>query len=196
MTSKQRLTTLVLGLGLSLSVNASTVVTFEDISPNDLADGYGGISGWSALGGTGIGDKAFGGNGHYSFWGHEGMISFDQAPVVFQGTYYKAFAQDNETPLTAIELWYQGSLVSSFQYTGAPTQSMAWLGSGYAGLVDHVYFRGGLLGFSIDDLSYDSVSSVPLPASWALFAGGAAMLGFARRRIVSPFQNREHENYQ
>lgn len=181
MKHKQRFLASMLVLGLSMSVHASTVVTFEDISPNDLADGYGGISGWSALGGTGIGDKAFGGNGHYVFWGHEGMISFDHAPVVFQGTYYKAFAQDNETPLTAIELWYQGSLVSSFQYTGAPTQSMAWLGSGYAGLVDHIYFRGGLLGFSIDDLSYDSVSSVPLPASWAMFAGGAAMLGFARR---------------
>jgi len=196
MKNKQRFLASILALGLSMSAYASTVVTFEDISPNDLADGYGGISGWSALGGTGIGDKAFGGNGHYVFWGHEGVISFDHSPVVFQGTYYKAFAQENETPLTAIELWYQGSLVSSFQYTGAPTQSMAWLGSGYAGLVDHIYFRGGLLGFSIDDLSYDSVSSVPLPASWALFAGGAAMLGFARRRIVSPFQYRENESHR
>lgn len=56
---------------------------------------------------------------------------------------------------------------------------------GYAGLVDHVYFRGGLTGFSIDDLTYDTVSSVPLPASWAMFAGGAALLGFTRRRMTA-----------
>lgn len=198
MKHKQRFLATMLTMGLSMSAQASTVVTFEDISPNDLTDGYGGISGWSALGGTGIGDKAFGGNGHYTFWGNGGMLSFDHAPVVFQGTYYKAFPlqQDYQSPLTAIELWYQGNMVSSFQYSGAPLQSMAWLGSGYAGLVDHVYFRGGISGFSIDDLTYDTVSSVPLPASWAMFAGGAAMLGFARRRIVPPFQNRENENYR
>lgn len=198
MNNKRRLLGSALALGLSMSAQASTVVTFEDISPNDLANGYGGISGWSALGGTGIGDRAFGGNGRYAFWGTEGMISFDRAPVVFQGTYYKAFPQqtDYQPALTAIELWYQGSLVSSFQYLGAPLQNMVWLGSGYAGLVDHIYFRGGVSGFSIDDLTYDSVSSVPLPASWALFAGGAALLSFARRRSVSPVQDRNNENYR
>ena len=198
MKNKQQFIASLLALELSMSANASTVVTFEDISPNDLADGYGGISGWGALGGTGIDDKAFGGNGLYAFWGNEGMISFDQAPVVFRGTYYKAFPQqqDYQTPLTAIELWYQGSSVSSFQYTGAPLQSMVWLGSGYTGLVDHIYFRGGISGFSIDDLTYESVNSVPIPASWALFVDGVALLGFAPRRSASPVQGRNNENYR
>lgn len=183
-------------LGLSMSAQASTVVTFEDISPNDLADGYGGISGWTSVGSVGIADRDLGGNGLKAFYGQEGVLSFDHSPVVFQGTYYKAYAvPQDEFPLTAIELWYQGSIVHSLQYS-APISNLVWLASSYSGLVDHIYFRGGISGFSLDDLTYDTVSSVPLPASWALFAGGAALLGFARRRSVSPFQDRENENCQ
>ncbi|WP_155931165.1 PEP-CTERM sorting domain-containing protein [Methylomonas sp. 11b] len=182
MKNKQRFLASMFALGLPMSAHASTVVTFEDISPNDLADGYGGISGWSALGSVGIADKDLGGNGHKALYGHEGMISFDHSPVVFQGTYYKAYAvPQDEFPLVAIELWYQGAMVHNLQYLHSPL-GLEWLASGYSGLIDKIYFRGGLEGFSIDDLSYDSVSSVPLPASWAMFAGGAAMLGFARRR--------------
>ena len=173
----------MLALGLSMSAQASTVVTFEDISPNDLADGYGGISGWTALGGTGIGDKDLGGNGNKAFYGHQGAIHFDQSPVVFQGTYFKAYAvPQEEFPLTAIELWYQGAMVHNLQYS-QPALGLEWLASGYSGLVDQIYIRGGLRGFSIDDLTYDSVSAVPLPASWPMFAGGLAMLGLVRRRL-------------
>ncbi|MDD2762258.1 MAG: hypothetical protein PHH11_18420 [Methylomonas sp.] len=186
MINKQRFLSSMIGLGLSMSAHASTVVSFEDISPNDLADGYGGISGWSALGSVGIADKDLGGNGHKALYGHEGMLSFDHAPVVFQGTYYKAYSvPQDQFPLTAIELWYQDTMVYSLQYS-TPTSSLEWLASGYSGLIDKIYFRGGIRGFSIDDLTYDAnVSAVPLPASWVVFTGGLAMLGFTRRRIGS-----------
>ncbi|QSA97793.1 VPLPA-CTERM sorting domain-containing protein [Methylococcus sp. EFPC2] len=184
-TKKQRLLASVLTLGLSMSAHASTVVTFEDISPNDLTDGYGGILGWASLGGVGIADKDLGGNGLKTFYGHEGMVSFDHSPVVFQGTYYKAYAvPQDEFPLTAIELWYQGKMVHSLQYLRSPL-GLEWLASDYSGLVDKIYFRGGFEGFSIDDLTYEAVSAVPLPASWMMFTGGLAVLGFVRRRMSS-----------
>lgn len=182
-TKKQWVLTPLFALGLSMSAQASTLVTFEDISPNDLADGYGGISGWASLGGTGIGDKDLGGNGNKAFYGLQGAIHFDQSSVVFQGTYFKAYAVQQEAfPLTAIELWYQGAMVHTIQYS-QPSLGLEWLASDYSGLVDQVYFRGGLRGFSIDDLTYESVNAVPLPASWPMFTGGLAMLGLIRRRL-------------
>lgn len=183
MTMKQVLWAATLSLGISMSANAA-VVTFEDISPNDLADGYGGISGWASLGGPGISDTDLGGNGHKAFYGHEGMVSFDNAPVVFQGTLYKSYAApQDEPPITAIELYFHGALVHSIFDPRAPL-GLEWLASSYTGLVDKIYFRGGLEGFAIDDLTYEvsNVSPVPLPATWLMFTGGMAMLGLARRR--------------
>lgn len=54
MKNKQWLLAWVLALGLTMSAHASAVVTFEDISPNNLMDGHGGISGWALQGGPDI----------------------------------------------------------------------------------------------------------------------------------------------
>lgn len=183
MIKKQWLSALIVALGLSVSAQASTVVTFEDISPNDLADGYSSISGWTSLASPGIYDADFGGIGRQSFYGNQGFLSFDQAPVIFQGTYYKAYhVLQDEFPLAAIELWYQGTLVHSIQYLRS-TAGLEWLASDYSGLVDQIYLRGGIEGFSIDNLTFTPTSTVPLPAAWLMFTGGAALLGFARRRM-------------
>lgn len=171
-------------LSLSAIAQPLSVVTFEDISPNDLADGYGGLVGWSGLGGSGIADKDQGGNGHKSFYGHGGSLTFLDSPVRVLGTYYKSYAFDpDEPPFAAVELWYHGQQVASI-LDPRTALGMAWLETNYSGPVDAIRFRGGLEGFSIDDLTYErfAVSHVPEPASWMLLANGIGLLAWQRRR--------------
>ena len=171
---------------LGLAAQAQTtpqVVTFEDISPNDLADGYGGLSGWAGIGGSGMGDHDLGGNGQKAFFGHAGVLSFIDGPVHVFGTLYKSYAANpDEPPFAAMELWYQGRAVASILDPRAPL-GMLWLSTNYAGPVDAIRFQGGLEGFSIDDLTYErlDVSNVPEPASWLLLPMGLAALGLRRR---------------
>jgi hypothetical protein len=159
----------------------ATVVTFEDISPDDLADGYGGISGWTSAGSifSGTGE----GVGNYLFYGNEGEVRFDSAPVTFEGTYYKAYAIDTSAPpITGIELFYQGLLVHSILDPQAPL-ALEWVASGYTGLIDKIYFRGGGEGFAIDNLTYTQATSpVPLPGAIPLFLSGAGLIAAARTR--------------
>lgn len=185
------LISVAMALGLSCSVNAA-VVTFEDTGLSGSGglylgkpdDGYGGISGWSSLGEwQGVYESWGEGVGNYLLYSQDQLrLSFDAAPVVFQGTYFKSYATDYSagSPV-AIELYFHGALVHSIldrPLGGA----LEWLASGYSGLVDGIVLRGGGEGFGIDNLTYE-VSAVPLPAAWVLFSGGgAALLGLGRRR--------------
>lgn len=174
----------LLCLGLPATSQALTVVGFEDISPNDLADGYGGLSGWAGLGGPGIADADRGGQGLKVFYGHGGLLGFDGAPVRVFGAYYKSYAVPlDEPPQAAIELWYHGRQVASLVDPRSPL-AMTWLATDYAGPVDTIRLRGGLEGFAIDDLSYERipVSGVPDPAPWLLLSGGLALLGWRCRQ--------------
>lgn len=159
----------------------AAVVTFEDIDPTSLADGYGGISGWNAAGSiqSGTGE----GVGDYLFYGMEGEIRFDSAPVTFEGTYYKAYATDpSEPPITGIELFYQGVLVHRILDPRAPL-TLQWVASGYSGLVDKIFFRGGGEGFAIDNLTYtEAPSQVPAPTAIPLFLSGLGILALASNR--------------
>jgi hypothetical protein len=58
---------------------------------------------------------------------------------------------------------------------------MVWVASGYSGLVDKVYIRGGLEGYSIDNLTY-SVAAVPEPETYAMFLLGFGLIGLMHRR--------------
>lgn len=172
---------------------AQTIVTFEDIntvstvSPlyatGDVADGYNGISGWSNMGQVWeyldtsfdagqIGSRFF--NGVSS-----GSLSFDNGPVVFEGTYYQSFARDTEDTLAGMELYYQGVLVHSISDPLAPA-GMVWIASGYSGLVDEIYIRGGSEGFNIDNLTY-STAAVPEPETYAMFLAGIGLIGVMKR---------------
>lgn len=171
-------------LALPATAQPTQVVTFEDISPNDLEDGYGGLAGWAGLGGPGIADKDLGGNGLKSFYGQGGALTFLDSPVRVIGTYYKSYAADlNEPAFSAVELWYRGQSVASILDPRTPL-AMVWLATNYSGPVDAIRFRGGLEGFSIDDLTYEtmSVSNVTEPASWALLAAGLGLLARQRRQ--------------
>ena len=173
---------------------AQTIVTFEDIhtvstiSPlyaaGDVADGYNGISGWSNLGQAWeYLDTSFNagqiGSQFFSGWS-SGSLSFDNGPVVFEGTYYQSFARDTENTLASIELYYQGVLVHSISDPLAPA-GMVWVVSGYSGLVDEIYIRGGGEGFNIDNLTY-STAAVPEPETYAMFLAGVGLIGLLRHR--------------
>lgn len=177
-----------LALTMAATVQATPVtVTFEDVPATGIADGFGGISGWSQAGsvvngaGEGIDD--------YLFYGpatSTGELRFDGAPVVFHGTYYKSYAADWANPITSISLFYQGQLVHSIldPLVGGPLE---WVASGYGGLVDTLRFQGGLEGFAIDNLSYEvATASVPEPGVALLMLSGLGMLGVVARRRSAP----------
>ena len=177
---------------------AQIVVTFEDIdtvsttpplyATGDVDDGYNGISGWDSIGQAWeyLDGTDNGAIGVRSFYGSTGELRFDNAPVVFEGAYYKAYSGDTENTLARIELYYQGGLVHSiFDDLQAP-MGMAWIASGYSGLVDAIYIRGGGEGFSIDNLTY-STAAVPEPETYAMFLAGLGLVGFLKRlqRVAS-----------
>jgi hypothetical protein len=177
---------------------AQTVATFEDIdtvsttSPlyatGNVEDGYNGISGWDSIGQAWeyLDGTDNGAIGVRSFYGSTGELSFDNAPVVFEGTYYKAYSVDTENTLASIELYYQGLLVHSIFDDPNASMGMAWVASGYSGLVDAIYIRGGGEGFSIDNLTY-STAAVPEPETYAMFLAGLGLVGFLKRlqRVAS-----------
>lgn len=186
-------TSLSISLLAGAAQAAQTVVTFEDIntvsttSPlyavGDIPYGYNGISGWENVGQAWeYLDTSFnaGQIGARFFYGSSGSLSFDNAPVVFEGTYFQSFARDTESTLPGIELYYQGVLVHSIADPLAPA-GMVWVASGYSGLVDEITIRGGGEGFNIDNLTY-STAAVPEPEMYAMFLAGLGLLGLVRRR--------------
>ncbi len=171
-----------LALVMASAAQATPVnVTFEDVPTVGIADGYGGISGWSLAGGVvnGVGE----GIDNFLFYGPStGELRFDSAPVVFHGTYYKSYAADWANPITSISLFFQGQLVHSILDPQAGG-SLEWVASGYRGLVDTIRFQGGLEGFAIDNLSYEiATTSVPEPGTALLMLSGLAILGIVARR--------------
>ena len=194
---KLHLLTLFFAATFSVTAQA-TVVTFEDVniifdqSPvygtGDVADGYNGISGWGAVGKVwgypaGEPNEAI---GERWFYGSNGELSFDQAPVIFEGTYYKSYASDPNNHITSIELFYQGRLVHSILDPLAGS-NLVWIASGYSGLVDKIYLHGGGEGFSIDNFTY-SVAAVPEPSSYLLFLSGLTFVGLMSRKKNIPAQ--------
>ena len=172
-------------LSMALATPAfATVLTFEDVQVQhtdsplygtaQLDDGYGGISGWGAAGAVyGYADGLNAGIGNNLFYGNGGELSFDQAPVIFQGTYYQSYGAYD--PVVSIELFYQGVSVHSIMDPRSGG-GLVWLDSGYHGLVDKIVLRGGVEGMAIDNFSYE-VSAVPEPSAYGLLLIGLGVLG-------------------
>lgn len=178
--------TALLSLALTLAPAAQATpvtITLEDVPASGIADGYGGISGWTLAGsvspdsGEGIDDCLF-----YRPSTSNGELRFDGAPVVFHGTYYKSYAADWMNPIASISLFYQGQLVHTILDPQAGG-GLEWVASGYYGLVDSIRFQGGLEDFAIDNLSYEvATTTVPEPGSFMLPMTGIGVAGMLSRR--------------
>ncbi len=155
---------------------AQTVITFED-GANVIADldGYHGISGWNSAGGvsesgygTGIGDYYF-----HAFAG--GELTFDVAPVVFEGMYYNAWSTAGVVP--SYDLFYQNNLVfTGYVDTSNQPLGLYWLGSGYSGKIDRISFYAGSDGVAFDNFTF-TTSAVPEPLTSAMLLAGLALVG-------------------
>ncbi|OAI13925.1 MULTISPECIES: hypothetical protein [Methylomonas] len=170
-------------LSVSEAYASQTVLTFENLNDWDLVDGYGGISGWQAGGSLrdysiypshqpDMGDRYFA----VSYGGAE--LSFDSAPVVFEGVHYNFVGFDSHV---SYDLYYQNQLVYSAPLVpeNQPPE-VYWLASGYAGLIDKIYFHGTSDGVVVDNLTYSTTAPVPLPGAAWLFA--SALAGVAVRQ--------------
>lgn len=106
-------------------------------------------------------------------------LSFDQEPVVFEGTYFDSWIP-NGSGQTSYSLYYQDQLVYSAQIEAhSELTELNWLASGYDGLIDKISFSNGL---AIASLA-NSTSPVPVPgAVWLFGSGLAGLLSFAKRR--------------
>lgn len=179
--ANMRIKTLFLSfiLAVSFSTTAQAVtVTFENIPNHQIADGYGGISGWNEAGQ--VRDSGFGtGVGDYWFHSWGGELRFDNAPVVFEGVYYQSWG-GNQANLS-YSLYYQNQLVYSDPLDLNLPINPYWLASNYSGLVDKIYFYSSGDGIVLDNLTY-SITAVPEPSNYVLLLSGLAVMGLLRRR--------------
>lgn len=167
---------------------AQVVVGFEDLTADwELVDGYGGISGWGS-GPSGVGSFGQLSTGHSQAIGNNlvhaagGSLFFDAGPVVFEGLYINYWVSNGI--VSPFSLLYQGNVVHSvlIDSDSQPFDSLYWLASGYAGLVDEIRFNyASSDGFIIDNLTY-STTPVPEPEQALLFVAGLATLWGASRR--------------
>lgn len=154
----------------------ATVVTFEDLSLGNLADGYGAVSGWNSVGSV-VGEPHET-IGSQALFGLDGGVLTFNAPVVFEGLYYKSY---DVHPFISIYLSYQDIVVGAIY--GFASNQLTWYASEYTGYVNQLYIDGRQGGFSMDNLTYTQpVSQVPLPAAVPLFLTGLGLLSFASKR--------------
>lgn len=176
---------LVLGASLSLGICATTsaaqtVVDFEDFYSGNSQGSYKGVTGWGSMGSTSTsGDGT--GSGDYYFHGFGGTLTFDNAPVVFDGMLYNIWAGSGIVP--TYDLYYKDQRVFAGSVDAATQPfGLYWLASGYSGRVDRIDFYGTSDGFAVDNFTY-SAAPVPEPESWLmLLAGLGALAGYSRRR--------------
>lgn len=163
-------------------VNAGTVVVnFDDLTGSGVVpDGYAGMNWGGQWNYYGYDQPPYNAssppNRVYDFV-PEGQFSF-LSPVVFDGAWFAGY----DYATVQFNLYLSGVLVASSAVL-APSGTPTFLGSGYAGLVDKV----GVVSpdpdyFVMDDVTYESGSSTPEPATLSLVGGAMGLLAFVVRR--------------
>jgi hypothetical protein len=188
------------GIGSSRSAEAGVVVVdFDDLKGfGSVPDGYGGIN-WGgqwtyydsdqdpfnpASGLTRVFPGAPSPDDPYDWiYFNEASFSFLEN-VVFQGAAFAGYPYD-----VSFQLYLNGNLVHTSTAI-QPSEDPSFLASGYSGLVDKVVVfttaPSGEVYYVMDDVKYETLSSVPEPTSVVMLGVGGLMLalGGVRRRLV------------
>lgn len=175
---------LPLAFAIAAPFASATVVTFDDLTDDGLLPAtYAGLdwsaSSWFQFAGEQAPYTAHSGERRATL-GFDGSSATSAigflTPSTFQGAWFAGF----EGVDVAVDMYFGGALVASTA-TLDLAATPAFLGSGYAGLVDRIVFRSSDPAFFVmDDLTF--TSAVPEPASGVLALGGLAVAAFVVRR--------------
>jgi hypothetical protein len=162
-----------------------SVITFDDLNgspPNAIPSNYQGLtwdSGWNVWTG--------GGNANYNPHSNPNLAYFNSAndlgfsfpsTVVFDGAW---FGGPSGISTVSFEL-FLGGVLQSTSASLAVAPSPQFLSSGYSGPVDRVEIDltgtvfNGLFDWTVDDITYDAVGSVPEPSTFAYVCATAVAL--------------------
>ena len=181
---------LLVGAALMPQAAQATIVNFDSLNGNGIvADGYGGItwdSNWT------FGDffqppynPSSGATRIYSNYdkftgGALSDIAFSfSAPVTFQGAFFSGRSGIGDVTVSVFLAGVLKATTSLF----SPNSVATFLASGYSGVVDKIVVHGNAGYYVMDDVTYASVSTVPVPAAlWLMLSGIAGLAGIRRAR--------------
>jgi hypothetical protein len=174
-------------LALGGVAGAQTVQTFEDFSPCNDVPGNVGLYGpvnylfqFTCFSFTQATFNAHSGTARvFANLGNDNASSgsFTFAPMQFLGAWFAGGSN------VSFQLFFAGNQVATSSSL-AVGSTPAFLASGYSGLVDRVRVVGTDDQWVMDDVTFNTVSVAPEPASAALVASGLVVIGAAgfRRR--------------
>ncbi|WP_431264218.1 PEP-CTERM sorting domain-containing protein [Roseateles chitinivorans] len=175
---------LPLVLAVAAPFVSATVVTFDDLGDDGFVPAhYAGLdwsaSSWFQYAGEQAPYTPHSGDRRATL-GFDGSSATSAIGFLTPSTYQGAWFSGFDGVSVAVDLYLGGALVASTSLLNL-SDSPAFLGSGYAGLVDRLVFRSNDPAFFVmDDLTF--ASAVPEPASGALALGGLAVAALVIRR--------------
>ncbi|MEW5788105.1 MAG: PEP-CTERM sorting domain-containing protein [Pseudomonadota bacterium] len=100
---------------------------------------------------------------------------------VFDGAWFAGYSSFYFPKSVSFALYNDGVLVHQSDWL-TPTDTSAFLASGYAGAVDRVELLGDASFVAMDDFQFHFITSVPEPETYAMMLAGIALLATRTRR--------------